>query len=181
MPPRRIDVPPATLAGAAATLAAVPGATVPNVAEALGLSTATLTRRLRDNPDLNTRPLRTMDSRAAEIAAHAKRAADLAATELAGPDLPTVAQASDRAAVTVAVDVTQRVLERHRKEWEVPRGLLAEAVKARSTKGTQEAFDMAKLAKISAETLTLVQSGERTAHGIKSGEISPVIEIERDE
>lgn len=185
--PRPIEVPPAVLAGAAATLAAVPGATVPKVAEALGLSPATLTRRLRDNPDLNTTPLRAMDSRAAEIAARAKQAADLAATELAGPDLPTVAQASDRAAVTVAVDVTQRVLERHRKEWEVPRGLLAEALNRRKGPGgvatnetTSAAFEAMKLAKISAETLTLVQQGERTAHGIKAGDVPTTIEIERE-
>lgn len=173
MPGKKTQLPPAVLAGAAATLAAVPGATAANVADAMGVSLGVLRRRLHDNPDLNTKPLRTMDAKAAEIAARAHQAASLAAAELAGPDLPTVAVAADRAAVTVAVDLTSRVLERHRKEWEVPRGLLGEAVKARD-------FERAKLAKISAETLTLVQQGERTAHGIKSGDIAPVIEIERE-
>lgn len=144
-----------------------------NVAEALGVPVAILRGRLKDNPDINTKPLRTMDTKATEIATRAHQAANLAAAELAGPDLPTVAQAAERTAVTVAVDVTSKVLERHRREWEVPRGLLGEAVKARD-------FEKAKLAKITAETLSLVQSGERIAHGIKSGDIPQAIEIERE-
>jgi hypothetical protein len=179
--PKPIPVPPAVLAGAAATLAAVPGATLAGVAKAVGVGLDRLSRELKKDPDVSTERIRTNPDRSAEVTARAHEAVSRAQTELAGPDLPTVAEASERVAGALAVDVTSRVLARHRKEWDVPRGLLAEAVKARASKGTQEAFDMAKLAKISAETLTLVQMGECRAHGIKSGDVGPVIEVERDE
>jgi hypothetical protein len=177
----RQPIDPAILAGAAATLAAVPGATMSNVGEAVGVNHQRLGKRIREVHGLSTNPLRMNDAKSAAITDAAHEAVNRAQVELAGPDMPTVAEAAERVAGAMAVDVTTRVLTRHRKEWEVPRGLLAEAVKARGSKGTQEAFDMAKLAKISAETLTLVQQGECRAFGIKAGEVGPVIEVERDE
>jgi predicted transcriptional regulator len=167
----RNPVPPAVVAGAAATLAAVPGATVPKVAEALGMTPDRLRRAIKADPAVSTDPLRTQTAAAGEIAARAHQAVNLAQTELAGPDLPTVGEAAAKVAGVVAVDVTQRVLARHRDEWKVPRGLLGEAVKARD-------FEKAKLARIVADTLTLVQQGERTAHGIKAGDIGTVVEID---
>lgn len=59
----------------------------------------------------------------------------------------------------IAVDLRAELIERHRKEWQIARGLSAEAVKARD-------FDKAKLAKITTETIKLIQEGERRAWGL---------------
>lgn len=81
-----------------------------------------------------------------------------------GPEVTTEQQqqAVADAAEETAVQLRAGVLNRHRKEWNVPRALINEAVTARS-------FDKAKLAKITAEALKLVQDGERKAWGIDSG------------
>lgn len=180
MPPRE-PIPPAVVAGAAATLAAVPGASVPLVAEALGETHSRLRSALKKDPTVSTDPIRHQSAKAAEVTARAHEAVSRAQTELSGPELPSVGAVAERVAGTMAVDVATKVLTRHRKEWDVPRGLLGEAVQARTSMGTQEAFERAKLAKIAAETLTLVQMGECRAYGIKSGDVGPVIEVERDE
>lgn len=81
-----------------------------------------------------------------------------------GPEITTgqQKQAMDETAEETAVELRAKVLERHRKEWGIPRGLVNEAVKARD-------FNKAKLAKITSETLKLIQDGERKAWGIDSG------------
>ena len=63
----------------------------------------------------------------------------------------------------------EALLTRHRKEWAVARGMSAEALQLR-TSNPAMAFERAKMAKITAETLKLVQDGERKAHGIDSGD-----------
>lgn len=63
------------------------------------------------------------------------------------------------------------LMSRHRQEWIGPRSLAYQAMKLGAQKGRlEEAFTLAKLAKISAETLTLVQRGELASHGIKPGD-----------
>jgi len=64
------------------------------------------------------------------------------------------------------------VLSRHRKEWQIPRVLSQEAVRDRN-------FERAKLAKITAETLKIVQEGERKAWGLDQGESGNTFVIER--
>jgi hypothetical protein len=73
----------------------------------------------------------------------------------------------------LALDVRGQLLNRHRQEWGVPRKLAYEAVKSAGTPGFDPvaAFEKAKLAKITAETLTLVQGGERKAYGLKDGDL----------
>ncbi|EAM1616286.1 hypothetical protein EU642_21865 [Salmonella enterica] len=61
-----------------------------------------------------------------------------------------------------AMEERQRVLERHRKELDLPRKLAYQAVQTNN-------FDTAKLAKISSETLRNVQDMERRAWGIDKG------------
>jgi hypothetical protein len=58
-----------------------------------------------------------------------------------------------------AVNQRAAIIDRHRNEWAAPRKLAYEAIKTGN-------FDRAKLAKISAETLTLIQTGECRAYGI---------------
>lgn len=104
--------------------------------------------------------------RQADMSERAHAAADTYKGKLSelGPEITTDQQqkAMTDAAEETAVQLRAQVLERHRKEWNVPRALVNEAVKARS-------FDKAKLAKITSETLKLVQDGERKAWGIDSG------------
>lgn len=57
------------------------------------------------------------------------------------------------------------LLKRHRLEWAAPRALSAEAVRLRNTDSFM-AMERGKLAKITAETLKMVQEGERKAHGL---------------
>lgn len=81
-----------------------------------------------------------------------------------GPEITTEQQqqAETDAAEQTAVELRAKVLDRHRKEWDAPRKLSYEAIKDRN-------FDRAKLAKITAETLKLIQDGERRAWNIDSG------------
>lgn len=71
-------------------------------------------------------------------------------------------QAADSAADETAVELRAKVLERHRKEWNAPRTISYEAIKEKN-------FDRMKQAKITAETLKIIQDGERKAWGIDSG------------
>lgn len=75
----------------------------------------------------------------------------------------------------------EALLQRHRREWAAPRAMSAEALKVRDSDPVR-AFEKAKLAKITAETLKLVQDGERKAHGLDVGVDVPkdrVVVIER--
>lgn len=85
-------------------------------------------------------------------------------------------EAAKEAALEFAVDVRAQVLDRHRKEWAAPRKIAYDAIQ----KGD---FERAKLAKISAETLTLIQSGECRAYGInhetRAADSQTVVVVER--
>lgn len=58
------------------------------------------------------------------------------------------------------------LLENHRKEWMAARALAREAFNLRNT-NPGEAFNRAKLSKIMAEQMEIVQKGERRAWGIE--------------
>ena len=65
------------------------------------------------------------------------------------------------AAVEAAADRMAAVVERHKTEWDGPRGIAQTAV-------ANQDQDAAKLAKITAETLKIIQEGERKAWGLDS-------------
>lgn len=75
------------------------------------------------------------------------------------------AEAIDRAAEAVA-----DVVRAHQDEWQDHRTLFG---------SVPIDFERGKLAKISAETITIRQKGERLAHGIDTAEATPTIVIER--
>lgn len=85
-------------------------------------------------------------------------------------------EAAREASREFAVDLRAGVLDRHRKEWAAPRKIAYEAVQ----KGD---FEKAKLAKITAETLTLIQAGECRAFGInheaRAADGATVVVVER--
>lgn len=117
-----------------------------------------------------------------KVSTQAKAAADNYKQELSklGPEVTTeqMADASAKASEVTAVEMRAAVLDRHRSEWSAPRALSYEAIKARD-------FEKAKLAKITAETLMLIQSGERKAWGMDAKDPNPdeeskTIVIERE-
>ena len=73
-----------------------------------------------------------------------------------------------------AVAERAAIISRHRREWSVSRGLVGVAVGKRD-------FDRAKLAKITSETLKIIQDGERKAWGLDAADPADktVVVIER--
>lgn len=128
--------------------------------------------------------------RMADLPGRAMEAADAAGTAITdtGPALgdgETDATEEPREVVTaaadaMAIDLRGQVLDRHRREWSGPRKLAYKAFKAAEEGDLAKAFDTGRVAKITAETLTLIQAGERRAHGIGDKDIDmPVFTIER--
>ena len=76
------------------------------------------------------------------------------------------------------------VLDRHRREWSAPRGLAYKALKMGQEGKVLEAFELAKLAKITSETLQIVQVGECRAFGLdhtsRGQDGGTVVTIERE-
>lgn len=152
------------IAAAKALYEGDPSITKRQVAEEMGIPYATLDKWSKGG-DTGTDD-KWVKRTAENMSERAKAAADTYRGKLSelGPEITTEQQkqAMDEAADETAVELRAKVLERHRKEWGIPRGLVNEAVKARD-------FNKAKLAKITSETLKLIQDGERKAWGIDSG------------
>jgi hypothetical protein len=92
----------------------------------------------------------------------------------AAADLPTVTtvipasgsanpDTMARAVEDAAVDARAQILKRHRTEWAAARSQIYKALKTGDNDG-------AKLAKLTGETLKLIQDGERKAWGLDNGE-----------
>lgn len=103
----------------------------------------------------------------------ARRVADKVAGVVVGCNPQKRAEAIDAAASKVAL-----VVERHQREWDRIGQLQDEALADRH-EDPEGAFARAKLAKISAETLAIKQTGERKAHGLDKEDNTPTIVIER--
>lgn len=71
-------------------------------------------------------------------------------------------QLADEITAEFAAAARAELMEKHQKEWNAPRQLAYEAIQTRN-------FDLAKLAKITSETLTNTQNGERKAWGLDKG------------
>lgn len=122
-----------------------------------------------------------------EISARAGALADswkLKMSELGKPldDEVAGAEAAREVALDVAANVRAQVLDRHRKEWAAPRNIAYQAIQE-SKQDVGKAFERAKLAKITSETLTLIQAGECKAFGItaeaRGGDGATVVVVER--
>lgn len=115
---------------------------------------------------------------------YAKKSGDLAG--IIGPlkveaddEARKISVATVAATAPAGTDETALIKARHREEWLAPRSLAYTAMKLGQAGRVEEALTLAKLAKTSAETITLVQAGEREAHGIKTGEESGIVVVER--
>jgi len=102
-----------------------------------------------------------------KLAQEAQVAADAYTRQLSslGPEITTEERdaAASEAGEMTAIQIRAAVLDRHRAEWSAPRKISYEAIKDRN-------FEKAKLAKITAETLMLIQTGERKAYGMDTKE-----------
>lgn len=120
-----------------------------------------------------------------EVTKAAQEMADKFKSKIAdfGPEITTEQKTAvaERMSLDETIDKRAEMLERHRREWAAPRGMSSEAVRIRDTDPIK-AFEKAKLAKITAETIKIVQDGERKAWGLDVGELPPgaVVVIERE-
>lgn len=154
---------PDAAAAARAIYEGTPGCTCLMVSEQTGVPNGTV-RRWKAEASARGEP---WVSRARNFIHLLSRAGALAnsfkvkMTELGKPMDDAVATREAEKAVVeeYAVDVRANILDRHRKEWSAPRAVAYEAISKRD-------FDLAKLAKITSETLTLIQVGECRAYGI---------------
>ena len=158
---------PDARAAARAIYEATPGATCALVFDQLGgrVPESTLRRwKSEDGWKSVARTVSDLPARAAALANTFK----VRMSELGKPLSDEVAaqEVSRDVSVQHAVDIRAGILDRHRKEWSAPRKLAYDAIQL-SNKGDQTgAFERAKLAKITAETLQIVQVGECRAFGL---------------
>lgn len=140
-----------------------PHTTIGNVASEMGIPLETVRRWSKGSGNENGEK---WVKRTDNMSERAYKAADAYKGKLSdlGPEITTEQQkqAETDAADQTAAELRAQVLDRHRKEWNAPRKISYEAVQERN-------FDKAKLAKITSETLKLIQDGERKAWGIDSG------------
>lgn len=178
--PQDYDGFPDRYAAARALYEGTPGMTFRQVAEKTGMGKSTLERRA--NAEGWKKCFGNLVP--GQMTADAQAAADLfnRLMDDYGPEVTAEQQELVVAEVVheVAVDVRAKMLDRHRTEWAAPRAMSAEAVRIRDS-DPDKAFERAKLAKITAETLKIVQDGERKAHGIDAGDLPPgaVVVIDR--
>ena len=179
-PPGDRGIPDERFVAARALYESTPGMTLAKVAAETGIGKSTLERRA--NTEGWKKNYTRTDLQPLTGAAHA--AADKYQHKMAelGPEVTAEEKAAVVAEVVeeVAIDERAKILDRHRREWAAPRAMSAEAVRMRE-RDPDGAFARAKMAKITAETLKIVQDGERKAWGIDVGELPPnhVVVIER--
>lgn len=171
-------------AAARAIYEATPGCTVAMVFQELGgkVPDGTLRRwKSEDGWKSAARTIPDLAGRAGQLANSFK----VRMSELGKPLSDDVAAAEVAREVSTqhAVDIRAAVLDRHRKEWAAPRKLAYDAIQ-KADKDPAAAFERAKLAKITAETLQIVQVGECRAFGLnhdaRGADGGTVVVIERE-
>lgn len=153
---------------------AVPGMSYPKLSEQTGISVRSLEERSKKEGWRKNNLLPP-----ANMTDEAQAVADKLAGKLVeyGPEVTAdqKQEAMVQTAQEFAVAERGKVLDRHRREWGAIRSLLYDTLKRK------EYGDHAKLAKISAETLQIIQANERKAWGLKdeeqgSGNVTVVID-----
>ncbi len=160
-----VHYPKAVRVSARALYESTPGMSMPELARQTGISFATLTAWKREE-----RWSRSPDRISLETLPEAARdAADRYQVKIddLGPQITAdqEAQVAETVVIETAVDMRARIIDRHRRELSVPRTLVAEALAIRKTDHAK-AFELAKLAKITSETIKIVQDAERKAWGL---------------
>lgn len=149
---------PELIAGCRATYESTPGMTFDALARDTGIPRPTLQRWAREF-EWKKMPqvMPQVNAKAAEMVNKIK----MKMSELGVPMSDHVAaeEAAKAVAEQNAVEIRAAVLDRHRKEWAAPRKIAYDAMKNND-------LDKAKLAKLAAETLQIVQIGESRAFGL---------------
>lgn len=157
--PGKYQIPDNDLKAAArAIYEGVPGATCVSAAREVGAPEGTVRRwKAEGKWKPAKRAIQNLSARAGELANTFQKKMN----ELGKPLSDEVAanEAAKEMAEGFAIDVRAQLLDRHRNEWAAPRKIIYEAAKNND-------LDKAKLGKIVAETLMLVQTGECRAYGL---------------
>lgn len=168
-------------AAARAVYESTPECTFVHVAQQLSLPVETV-RQWADEAKMSGSPWRMLHKWEAErrVGGKAELVADIRETQAeAQAQAQAVVDAQEAGVVEVQPGVNAELLKRHRQEWVGPRALVYQAIKLGQKGNVEGALAMAKLGKMSAEALTLVQAGERQAHGVRPGEDGATVVIER--
>lgn len=169
------------MAAARALFESIPLSTIQSVAAEVGVLLYWVRRWKREGDwKKAVRAMPDLSARAGQLADSFKTKM----SELGKPLDPAAAQSvASEIADGFAVDVRAQVLDRHRKEWAAPRKIAYDAIQQAGKGDVAAAFERAKLAKITAETLTLVQGGECRAYGInhesRAGDGQTIVVVER--
>lgn len=171
------------IAAARAIYEGQPGMSCAAVAAQIGAPEGTVRRWKSDataagSPWKNARvTIQNLSGKAGELANSFK----VKMSELGKPMDDAVAAREAEKAVSeeFAVDVRAQLLDRHRREWSAPRKIIYEAMQGGGD------LDKAKLGKIAAETLMLIQTGECRAYGMDQAargadQARTVVVIDRD-
>lgn len=169
-------------AAARALFEGQPGATIDTVAAEVGVEPKLIRAwKAEGKWVVATKAAAGLSARAAELANNFKVRMSQLGTPLS--DEVAAAEAAREVGQEFATDIRAEVLARHRKEWQAPRKVAYEALQQAGKGDVAGAFERAKLAKITAETLTLVQVGECRAFGInhdaRAGDGQTVVVVER--
>ena len=178
----RPEPPAARMAAARVLFEGQPLTTPESVAAEVGVD-AYWTRRWKREQGWAkaTRALPDLSARAGQLADTFERRM----SDLGKPldDATAAAETARELSVDNSISIRAGVIDRHRKEWSAPRKIAYEAIQQAGKGDVLGAFERAKLAKITAETLTLVQAGECRAFGIthdaKAGDGATVVVVER--
>ena len=169
------------MAAARALFEGVPGTTIDSVAAEVGVTPywirvwkrrGSWSKRVSASPQVSARAGALADTFKVRMSELGKPLDDSVAAQ----------EAAREVAEGHAVRVRAEVLDRHRKEWSAPRKIAYEAMQEGAKGDVAGAFERAKLAKITAETLTLIQAGECRAFGITpeaKGADTTVVVVER--
>lgn len=171
-------------AAARALFEGKPGSTCESVGAEVGVPVGTIRRwKAEDGWKAAVHSLPDLSARAGLLADSFK----VKMSELGKPldDAVAASEVSKELSNEFAVDVRAQVLDRHRKEWAAPRKIAYDAIQqAQVQKDVAGAFERAKLAKITSETLTLIQSGECRAYGItmegRAADAKTIVVVERE-
>lgn len=164
-------------AAARALYEGTPGMTFPQLAKETKIGTSTLQRKANEDGWVKARD----PAKLAEMSVAAQEVADRFTGKVAeyGDEISADQKAAAVAETVQDTAVLERakVLDRHRREWAAPRKLSYEAVQNRD-------FERAKLAKITAETLKIIQESERRCWGLdqpaEADSKNTVVVIERE-
>ena len=173
---------PAVKAACRAMYEGEPGATCQSVADATGVPEGTIKRwKWEEKWTPKPRTLPDLSGRAGELANTFK----IRMSELGKPldDKVAAAEVEKELSTEHAINVRAAVIDRHRKEWSAPRALAYDAIKKAKSGDVEAGYALGKLAKISAETLQIIQVGESRAFGLDQkakSDDNTVVVIERE-